>query len=100
MSSKSSKPPASSANKAYLTAYNAVSCGLWATVLYRTVAILGKDGNWGSLFRETGEFVKWTQTAAMMEIAHSVLGEWTVFGCFMRMDEKVWCIKPGSQSIG
>lgn len=27
------------------------------------------------LFGETGEFVKWAQTAAMMEILHSLLGE-------------------------
>jgi hypothetical protein len=71
----SSKPAASSANKAYLTAYNAVSCGLWATILYRTVTIVGKDGNWGVLFEQTGEFVTWAQTAAIMEIAHSVLGK-------------------------
>jgi very-long-chain (3R)-3-hydroxyacyl-CoA dehydratase len=75
MSSKPSKPAASSANKAYLIAYNAVSCGLWATILYRTVTIAGTEGKYAQLFGETGEFVKWAQTAAMMEIVHSVLGE-------------------------
>jgi hypothetical protein len=75
------KPAASSANKAYLTLYNAVSCGLWATILYRTITIVGTEGNYGALFGETGEFVKWAQSAAMMEIVHSLLGESFSF-CF------------------
>jgi hypothetical protein len=73
------KPAASSANKAYLTLYNAVSCGLWATILYRTITIVGTEGNYGALFGETGEFVKWAQSAAMMEIVHSLLGESFLF---------------------
>lgn len=91
--------------KSYLIAYNAVSCALWATILYRTATIAGpdllgggakKEGGIGAtlklnlfgeeargyerLFGETGEFVKWAQTAAMMEIVHSLVGEFILFG--------------------
>lgn len=46
--------------------------------------LFGKKA-WGyeRLFGETGEFVKWAQTAAMMEIVHSLVGEWRVFFCLV-----------------
>jgi len=76
MSPKSSKPtPSSSAKTAYLTAYNGISCILWATILGRTVNTLVTTGDYNSLYGYTGEFVKWSQTAAMMEIAHSLFGK-------------------------
>lgn len=101
MPPKSKSSPAATGltpKKSYLIAYNAVSCVLWATILYRTVTIAGpdllggpkKEGLFGKkawgyerLFGETGEFVKWAQTAAMMEIVHSLVGEWRVFFCLV-----------------
>lgn len=100
-STKSGAATGLTPKKSYLIAYNAVSCALWATILYRTATIagpdlLGKSGSSGKsgigatlkldlfgeeakgyqrLFGETGEFVKWAQTAAMMEIVHSLVGE-------------------------
>lgn len=99
---RSSHATALAPKKSYLIAYNAVSCALWATILYRTVTIAGPDLLGGAkkeaglgatlrlnlfgeeakgyevLYGETGEFVKWAQTAAMMEIVHSLVGEFSV----------------------
>jgi len=65
----------SSAGKTlYLSLYNFVSCILWATVLGRTALVLGLSRRPGSVYSVTGEFVKWTQTLAMVEVLHSVFG--------------------------
>lgn len=65
--------PASSANKAYLIFYNSVSALLWSVVLGRTVMLLGLHGP-EYVYPNVGEFTKWTQTLAGLEVMHSLLG--------------------------
>lgn len=69
------KPASSPVKTGYLILYNAVSAALWLTVLVRTVAasVNGADG-YTSVYSTTGEFCKWTQTLAGMEVLHSLLG--------------------------
>jgi hypothetical protein len=57
---------------------------LWAVILFRVVSVLvenytkqpflgivkRKENAW----YETGEFVKWVQTAALLEVVHSLVG--------------------------
>ena len=82
------KPTTASApvglKRLYLTLYNGVSCGLWGVILFRVVSVLvenytkqpflglvkRKENAW----YETGEFVKWVQTGALLEVVHSLLG--------------------------
>ena len=65
------KPPSSST--AYLFLYNFASSVAWATVLGRTISYNVADGP-GALYPGTGEFVRWTQTAACLEVVHSLTG--------------------------
>jgi very-long-chain (3R)-3-hydroxyacyl-CoA dehydratase len=65
--------PASTANKAYLIFYNSVSALLWSVVLGRTVMLLGLHGP-EYVYPNVGEFTKWTQTLAGLEVLHSLLG--------------------------
>ena len=65
--------PASTANKAYLIFYNSVSALLWSVVLGRTVMLLGLHGP-EYVYPNVGEFTKWTQTLAGLEVMHSLLG--------------------------
>ncbi|KAI1101992.1 PTPLA-domain-containing protein [Jackrogersella minutella] len=64
---------ASSVKNGYLIFYNAVSAALWLTVLSRVV---GANLQGGPLvvYPAVGEFCKWTQTLASMEVLHSLLG--------------------------
>jgi hypothetical protein len=66
----------STTKNAYLTLYNLGSALLWASILGRTVTSLDKKG--GALYTQQGEFVKWVQTIALMEVAHSLFGKWLV----------------------
>lgn len=65
--------PASTVNKAYLIFYNFVSAVLWSVVLGRTVMLLGLHGP-EYVYPNVGEFTKWTQTLAGLEVMHSLLG--------------------------
>ena len=72
---KSSQPvqKSPSAKNSYLLAYNAISAVLWAGVLLSTAAAALEEGYnkaYGSVF----EYVKWTQTLAVMEVLHAALG--------------------------
>jgi very-long-chain (3R)-3-hydroxyacyl-CoA dehydratase len=81
---KTTSAPPSALKRLYLTLYNGVSCGLWAVILFRVVSVLvenytkqpflgivkRKENAW----YETGEFVKWVQTAALLEVVHSLVG--------------------------
>lgn len=75
----SSAPPAAvkevppSWRSLYLILYNFVSAILWASVLGRTVAIAGLYG-WRNVFLGNDEFTRWVQTAAGMEVLHSLVG--------------------------
>lgn len=68
------KPLTSSSSKnQYLIAYNAVSALLWLIVLGRVVTlvpILGTEATYPGV----GQFTKWTQTLAFMEVVHAAFG--------------------------
>lgn len=70
------KPPPSPVKNAYLILYNLASASAWGLVLYSTVLTLVNSGP-QSVYVTTGEFTKWTQTAAAMEILHSLFGKET-----------------------
>lgn len=60
-------------NKTYLILYNFASAVAWSVVLGRTVSLLSQSGP-QSVYAGVGEWTKWTQTVAAMEIMHSLLG--------------------------
>lgn len=62
----------------YLIIYNLVSALLWLTVLGRVVLLVPLVG-FAGVYGGVGEFTKWTQTAAVMEILHSAFGRWMNF---------------------
>jgi len=64
---------ASGVKTGYLTLYNFASAVLWVTVLGRTALTASRPA--GTVYGVTGEFVKWTQTLALMEVGHSLFGE-------------------------
>ncbi|KAF2468986.1 PTPLA-domain-containing protein [Lindgomyces ingoldianus] len=76
MSSKSQpKPKASSLKTAYLLAYNALSTVLWFLVLRRVVSIASTNGlRNGQVYHHTESFCRLTQTAAVLEVVHSLFG--------------------------
>ncbi|ROV98957.1 hypothetical protein VSDG_03731 [Cytospora chrysosperma] len=74
---KRAPKPMSAPKRVYLVAYNALNAVLWSVVLGRTVATLyarGLDAGPASVYPAVGEWTKWTQTLAALEIAHSLLG--------------------------
>ncbi|KAI0199565.1 tyrosine phosphatase-like protein [Astrocystis sublimbata] len=77
MAEKTSTKPArklsSPVKNGYLILYNAVSAILWLTVLGRIVAINVARGP-TLAYPAVGEFCKWTQTLAGMEVLHSLFG--------------------------
>lgn len=67
------KKQASSLNKGYLILYNAISAMAWSVVLARTVSEYTQRGRL-FVYPGVGEWTKWTQTMAGMEVLHSLLG--------------------------
>ena len=63
----------------YLTLYNFLSSILWFSVLGRVVLLLPLAG-YTHVYDGTGNFVKWTQTGALLEVAHAALGEYGIPG--------------------
>ncbi|CAL8574567.1 hypothetical protein XPA_000523 [Xanthoria parietina] len=59
--------------KEYLTAYNSICALLWLSVFGRVVVILPITGV-ESIYEAAGDFTKWTQTVAVLEILHSAFG--------------------------
>lgn len=57
----------------YLIFYNLISALLWVAVLGRVVLLVPLVG-FQNVYGGVGEFTKWTQTAAVLEILHSALG--------------------------
>lgn len=57
----------------YLILYNFASAVAWSVVLGRTIGLLYLRGP-SVVYAGVGEWTKWTQTAAAMEIVHSLLG--------------------------
>lgn len=88
---KTTPNPQSAAKRAYLTLYNGISCALWGVILFRVVSVLVGNYNYnhskqpfwailkgrseGNVWDETGEFVKWVQTGALLEVVHSLVGK-------------------------
>ncbi|KAI7233004.1 hypothetical protein KC330_g5591 [Hortaea werneckii] len=58
----------------YLILYNSVSALLWAVVLGRVIAIESVHGRRG-VYLGVGQWTKWTQTVAALEVVHAVLGK-------------------------
>ncbi|KAJ4198073.1 Very-long-chain (3R)-3-hydroxyacyl-CoA dehydratase [Fusarium falciforme] len=90
------KKQASFLNKAYLVLYNFISTVLWATVLGRTVSLFVLHGP-EFVYPYAGEFTKWTQTLAGMEVLHSLLGvvRAPLVTTLMQVSSRfllVWCI--------
>lgn len=65
--------PASALNKGYLILYNAISAIAWSVVLGRTLTLFGMRGP-QFVYLGVGQWTKWTQTMAGMEVLHSLLG--------------------------
>lgn len=76
MATETAKPqrqPPSAVKTAYLVLYNFVSAIAWSVVLGRTVIMCATRGPQFVYFG-VGEWTKWTQTLAALEILHSVFG--------------------------
>ncbi|KAL9603082.1 MAG: hypothetical protein Q9219_001447 [cf. Caloplaca sp. 3 TL-2023] len=59
--------------KEYLSAYNSVCALLWFSILGRVLLIVPITGI-ESVYDGAGDFTKWTQTVAVLEILHSAFG--------------------------
>ncbi|KAK8933034.1 hypothetical protein H634G_07275 [Metarhizium anisopliae BRIP 53293] len=70
---KTAAKQASPLKDAYLILYNFASAVAWSVVLGRTLAVLYLRGP-VAVYAVVGEWTKWTQTVAIMEILHSLLG--------------------------
>ena len=57
----------------YLIVYNLVCAVLWTVVLGRVIILVPLVG-YGNVHGGVGEFTKWTQTLALLEVVHSTLG--------------------------
>jgi very-long-chain (3R)-3-hydroxyacyl-CoA dehydratase len=73
MADKPKPPKASPLKTTYLILYNFASAVAWSVVLGRTILLLYLHGP-ASVYAHTGEWTKWTQTMAVMEVLHSLLG--------------------------
>jgi len=73
-SAASTPKPSSTLNTGYLILYNLVSATLWLTVLGRVVSVLVLMQRTDMVFNITAEFTKWTQTLALLEVLHALLG--------------------------
>lgn len=76
MAQERPKPPPltkSEVAKEYLSAYNSVCALLWLSVLGRVLLLVPITG-FQSVYEGAGDFTKWTQTVAILEIFHSAFG--------------------------
>ncbi|KAF6780806.1 protein tyrosine phosphatase, partial [Colletotrichum musicola] len=69
---KISTSPAAGPRVAYLTLYNAVFAGLWASVFISAAANLA--GGRLEVFRATEERARWVQTLTLVEVLHAAVG--------------------------
>lgn len=63
-----------SAKTLYLTLYNGTFAALWFTLLIRILA-LDPLSSYDKTYDVVGDFAKWIQTAALLEVVHSALGQ-------------------------
>ena len=68
----------------YLILYNFINAFLWLAILSRVVLLIPLVG-FKNVYGGVGEFVKWTQTLAGLEVVHAALGDFVLsfrgFGC-------------------
>jgi very-long-chain (3R)-3-hydroxyacyl-CoA dehydratase len=64
----------SSLRTQYLILYNFVSMILWLVVLGRIILLVPLVG-FGRVYPGVGNFAKWTQTLALLEVVHSAVGK-------------------------
>jgi len=57
----------------YLILYNFVSAILWTVVLGRVLLLVPLVG-FGRVYAGVGQFTKWTQTLALLEVVHAAIG--------------------------
>ncbi|KAF6828198.1 protein tyrosine phosphatase [Colletotrichum plurivorum] len=69
---KTSTSPAAGPRVAYLTLYNAVFAGLWASIFVSAAANLA--GGRLEVFLATEERARWVQTLTLVEVLHAAVG--------------------------
>lgn len=62
----------------YLLIYNLVNGFLWIAVLGRVILLIPLVG-FQNVYGGVGEFAKWVQSIAILEVFHSALGTATIF---------------------
>ncbi|CZT23480.1 related to protein tyrosine phosphatase-like protein (putative anti-phosphatase); pepino protein; pasticcino protein pas2 [Ramularia collo-cygni] len=72
-SAQSPKQRTSPAKTTYLILYNSISALLWSVVLGRVLLIASIHG-YASVYTGAGNFTKWTQTLAGLEVLHAATG--------------------------
>jgi very-long-chain (3R)-3-hydroxyacyl-CoA dehydratase len=70
-----SKPSSSSLVTNYLLAYNGLSFLGWLVVLGRLVLLVPLVGT-ENVYSGLGDFTKWVQTFAILEVVHAAFGMW------------------------
>lgn len=70
---KEAKKGPSGLKLVYLITYNLVSTVAWLVLLACTVSVNGMEGP-SFVYPEIGDWVRWTQTLAGLEILHAALG--------------------------
>jgi very-long-chain (3R)-3-hydroxyacyl-CoA dehydratase len=60
----------------YLILYNFVNAVFWFAILGRVVLLVPLVG-FETVYGGVGDFTKWTQTLAALEVAHAVLGDFS-----------------------
>ena len=73
-----SRPPrpattTSQTTQTFLILYNSISAVLWSAVLGRVALITAIHGAW-KVYLGTGQFVKWTQSLAVLEVVFAATG--------------------------
>ena len=74
-SSTPSSRPDGPLKTAYLVLYNVLSALLWTVVLTQTVSLMAEHRTM-AVHPAVGEWTKWTQTLALVEVVHALIGEW------------------------
>ncbi|KAI0476946.1 tyrosine phosphatase-like protein [Xylaria cf. heliscus] len=101
---KPARKPSSPLKNGYLILYNALSAVLWLTVLGRIAGVNVVRGH-QLAYPAVGEFCKWTQTLAGMEVLHSLFGivRAPLFTTFMQVFSRyaiVWGITDLFPQLG
>lgn len=72
---KPAKPAAKGFKAFYLILYNLVSAALWSVIVVRVLQINAQEGH-EKVYAGIGEYTKWTQTLAGLEVLHAAIGRW------------------------